>query len=146
MAKFVVHGLDELYEATSKARRIPRSVTGSILQKMGEVLKFHVTKEALARKIWDTGEVVRSIRLAKPKIRDDGGSIAVTFTGSRTRGKTTTRNAEIAFVNEYGKRGRGPKQGQAARPFVKEATERSVDEANAAGTEELHRWLNEIGL
>lgn len=144
MANFSVTGLAELYEATNKAKKIPRSVTEDILKRMGRVLESCVRKRALARGIWDTGEVVRAIKLGKPKATDDGGTISVTFSGSRTRGNITTRNALIAFVNEFGKKGK--KKGQAPRPFVKEAKEMSADQVNAEGAEGLYRWLNQIGL
>lgn len=140
MANFTVHGLDELYEATAKAKEIPRDVTENILTKMGRVLEFWVQKRALARHIWDTGEVLRSIQLGKAKVSREGGSIAVTFKGSRKRGKTTTRNAEIAFINEFGKKG------QDGRPFVKEAREMGEKEAEAAGQDALNSWLDKIGL
>lgn len=140
MANFSVTGLSELYEATSKAREIPRDVTENILTKMGRVLESWVEKRALARHIWDTGETVRAINLGKAKVSRDGGSITVSFRGSRTRGKTTTRNAEIAFINEFGKKG------QDARPFVKEAKEQSETEADAAGQTALNEWLDRIGL
>lgn len=140
MANFTVHGLNELYEATSKATKIPHSVTENMLTRMGRVLEFWVQKRALARGIWDTGEVVRSIKLGKAKVSDDGGTISVTFGGSRRRGNTTTRNAEIAGVNEFGKKG------QTARPFVKDAKEMGTEQANAAGAAVLYEWLNKIGL
>lgn len=140
MANFTVHGLEALYEATSKAKEIPRDVTENILTKMGRVLEFWVQKRALARHIWDTGEVVRAIFLKDPEITSEGGSITVTFKGSRKRGKTTTRNAEIAFINEYGKKG------QDGRPFVKEAREMGENETEAAGQDALNSWLDKIGL
>ena len=140
MANFTVHGLEEFYEATNKAKKIPEGVTEKMLTRMGKVLKEWMERRLVSNGILDTGILLSCIQLAKAKISQDGGSITVRFAGSRTRGKTTTRNAEIAFINEFGKKG------QAARPFVKEAKEMSEGPAGAAGEAVLNEWLNSIGL
>ena len=63
-----------------------------------------------------------------------GGYADVTFSGSRTRSGKSTRNAEIAFINEYGKRS------QQARPFVGQAMEQNADAIANAGAEVLLEW------
>lgn len=50
--------------------------------------------------------------------------------------KRGTRNAEVAFVNEFGKRG------QPGRPALKTANERKEQEAVAAGEKVYHAYLD----
>ena len=62
----------------------------------------------------------------------------VTFSGTRTRGRTKTRNAEIAFINEYGKRGQAP------RPFIRQAAEQGADTIAKPGEEIIGDWLEKM--
>ena len=50
--------------------------------------------------------------------------------------KTKTRNAEIAFVNEYGARG------IPARPFIKQGIEKKEKEAFDRAEAVFDKWLN----
>ena len=66
--------------------------------------------------------------------------------GTRVRGKgengkpVRVRNAEIAFINEYGTRR------QAARPFVLQGNETSAEETTQAQATVYYRWLETKGL
>ena len=71
------------------------------------------------------------------ELTGSGGYADVTFSGSRQRGNTKTRNAEIAFVNEYGR------QGQTARPFIRQAGEQYADEIAAPGERILGDWMEQ---
>ena len=61
----------------------------------------------------------------------------ITFDGTRKRGNTITRNAEIAFVNEYGKRG------QDARPFMKTALSQNEALISEPGVTIIGDWIEE---
>ena len=61
----------------------------------------------------------------------------ISFTGTRRRGNTTTRNAEIAFVNEYGKKG------QPARPFIGTAMSRNEEAITAPAEKVIGDWIEE---
>lgn len=50
------------------------------------------------------GTLRRSIAATNMHTDIDGGRVDVTFQGTRTRGKTTTRNAQIGFIQNYGRR------------------------------------------
>ena len=80
--------------------------------------------------------ILDKLKVNKSKKDSAGGHADVTFSDTRTRGKgKKTRNAEIAFVNEFGK------AGQAARPFVKNAVENFADEITAPGEKVIGDWL-----
>lgn len=140
MASFKVSGIDELCNAMAKVQNIPNNIITDMLQAMGEVAKKAIESSAKAKGVVGTGLTIASIKLKRPKITPTGGQTAVTFEGSRTRVNTTTRNAEIAFINEFGKRG------QPARPFIKEAIDKEGDKIGDAGTEIFNKWLETNGL
>lgn len=142
MGSFSVHGLDELCTAYEKARTVPEGVTKSILMAMAEKTKDFQSRMAASmfNGLFVTGTTAGSIKIGTPKVNAAGGSVKVTFSGSRTRGKTNTRNAEIAYINEFGKKG------QPARPFIRTANEQNADAINEAGEKIFNDWLDKTGL
>ena len=80
----------------------------------------------------DTGIMQSSIGRGKPRRTKDGRSVSIYPRGSRKRGNTSVREAEIGFINEFGKKG------QSARPFIKTANERHAEEAVNA-SEKIYR-------
>ena len=80
-----------------------------------------------------TGTTAASIKKGKIKRTGLDKSITVAPQGHNKRG---TRNAEVAFVNEFGKRG------QPGRPALKTANERKEQEAVAAGEKVYHAYLD----
>lgn len=140
MASFKVDGIEGLSIALGKVENMPDNILREMLQAMGEVAKKAIESSAKAKGVVGTGLTIASIKLKRPKITPTGGQTAVTFGGSRTRANTTTRNAEIAFINEFGKRG------QPARPFIKDAIDKEGDRIGDAGTKIFNKWLETNGL
>ena len=66
--------------------------------------------------------------------------VYVTPTGTRRRGNTTTRNAEIAYVNEYGT------DSIQARGFIRKANEKCADETTTAEFMVYNRFLESKNL
>lgn len=115
MANLEISGIDELNDAFRRIGEIPESVTVKALSEMAAVAaaKIKAQGETMGVRDPESGEhILDRIKQQKPKMTDTGGYANITFTGSRMRGNTKTRNAEIAFVNEYGTRN------MPARPFV----------------------------
>lgn len=144
MADFKVYGMEEL-QAELRACAISEEEKTEILTAMGSIAAEDQKKAALEMGVYDEDNggrhLVDTIGLTKPKLTDDGGSISVTFKGSRVdaRHKKRTRNAEIAFVANYGRRG------QPARPFVRTANERSAERIEAAGQAVHDKWTQKGG-
>lgn len=138
MANLTFTGSQELNDAFLRIRDIPFSVTEQALDAMAAVA---------AREIKSTGEymgvrdensdvhILDNIVTKKAKKTDDGGREKITFDGTRKRGSTSTRNAEIAFVNEYGKRG------QEARPFMKTALQQNEELISSPGEKIIGDWI-----
>lgn len=134
MATITLDGIDGLDEML---REIPNEVLFEALNEMADVAKKAVRQSGQSLGVRDPQSQVHildKITHTKPKKTKDGGVSNVTFSGSRTRGRIRTRNAEIAFVNEYGKRGQAP------RPFIRLAAETAGDSIADAGETIIGNW------
>lgn len=138
MAKLEFEGIDELSKALDRCKNIPFEVKAKALTEMGQVAAAKIKSSGEVMGVRDrtsNTHILDKIKVQKPKETKDGGYVNITFAGSRTRGRTKTRNAEIAFVNEYGKRG------QTARPFMGKAMSQYGDAILAPGVEILGDWI-----
>ena len=105
---------------------------------MAEVAEDQVRKTGETMGVRDPESrvhILDKVTHTKPKESDSGGYADVTFSDTRTRGRTTTRNAEIAFINEYGKRN------QPARPFIRTAAETGGDQIAEPGEKIVGDWF-----
>lgn len=139
MASFGFEGFEELNKAFKKSAQVPDDVKTKMLKEMAEIAAKAEKEIGESKGVRDpeSGEhILDKIKINSPKLTDDGGSISITFSGTRKRGKTSTRNAEIAFVNEFGKKG------QAARPFISTALKQKEKEMNEAGLKTFHEWFD----
>ena len=118
MANLTFTGSSELNDAFTRISEIPWPVTEQALDGMAKVA---------AAEIKSTGEYMG--------VRDDGGREKITFDGTRRRHNTSTRNAEIAFIQEYGKRG------QDARPFMKTALEKNEALISEPAMKIVGEWI-----
>jgi len=145
MATFNVEGIDELIEAFDSASKVPEEVKKIALKSMGGILEDAIRNEGRAKGVRDpesTTHVLDSITLNEPEITDDGGSIYVTFKGKRrdSKHKKPTRNAEIAFLNEFGV----PERNIEPTNFIRDAVEKNADKVNEAGAKIIFTWQEKI--
>ena len=140
MGGFQVDGLSALSASFDKLAAMPDDVVGAMLREGADVLAKAQQESADAFGLRDTGLMIESIKPGKARRTPDGGDISITPEGTRRRGNTTTRNAEIAYVNEYGK------EGQPGTGFISKANFEKEDEAIGASAEVYHDWLDRIGL
>lgn len=140
MAEFHCDGLDGLLADMQALAELPDEVIDEMLNAGADVVTDAQKRKIAAYGILDTGRAMRSVKKGRIKLRKDQRVIYVTPTGSRKRGKTTTRNAEILFVNEYGKRG------QKARPAIRDANEESAEATTAAQAAVYDQWLKSKNL
>lgn len=138
MAQVFIEGIDAVGQMFRDLGEIPWEVTVKALDAMAAVAQQKVRASGEAMGVRDPKSQVHildKITRSKPKQTEGGGRADVTFSGTRTRGNTKTRNAEIAFLNEYGKRG------QPARPFIRQAAEQGAEEIAAAGEKIIGDWF-----
>lgn len=137
MATVKLEGFSELDRMFAELGDVPFDVTSEALLAMAAEGEKAVRSTGSAMGVRDPESnvhILDKITHTKPKETDDGGVCYVTFSGSRTRGTTRTRNAEIAFVNEFGKRN------QTARPFIRQAAEQYADQIDAPGEKIIGDW------
>ena len=137
MPRLDLSGFEELAAAFDKISNVPEDVQMKALTAMEEVAASEIRKSGEAYGVRDPESpvhVLDSIKVNKPKKTDSGGYADVTFSGSRIRSGKQVRQAEIAFINEYGKKN------QQARPFVGEAMNKNAEAIAKAGAEVILDW------
>ena len=144
MATFSVDGVFDFDELLN-AGAIPSEVMNQMLHSSADVIVKNQkqTAEAMLKGKYATGRLAKSIAKGRVKRSKDGSSIEIGFKSGRVRGKNgprTTSNAEIAFLNEYGKRGQPP------RPFIQQANEKCRDAAIDAAAKVYDKWLESKGF
>ena len=121
---FEVNGLDSFSLSLAELAELPDSVQDDMLLAGAEVVAKIQKKKVLEYGIYDGSSpthVANSIKPGRVKLKE-------------------TRNAEILFVNEYGK------NGQAARPAVRDANEASAEEMTQAQFDVYDQWLKSKNL
>ena len=129
MAEFSCNGLDDLMLSLQEIAAIPEEVQDEMLRAGAEVVAQAQREKVKAYGIYDGSSprhVADTIKPGRVKLKKGQRVIYVTPTGSRRRGKSVTRNAEILFVNEYGKRD------QKARPAIRDANEACAEQMVSA--------------
>lgn len=133
-------GIDDLSLSFSQIAEIPPDIQDEMLNAQADIGVKAQQEKARSYGVVRSGLTASSIRKTKPKIGKDGRCIFVYPQGSRKRGKTVTRNAEIAFIAEYGRRK------QKARPFIRAANEACAEQTTAAAASIYDRWLKSKNL
>lgn len=138
MASFEFSGFDDLSAALNRIGQPPDEVKAEALTAMAQVAAGKIKDRGEALDVRDPESdvhILDTIKTNKPKLTKDGGSVTITFSGSRSRGGKRVRNAEIAFVNEYGTRK------QRARPFIGQAMTQNEQAIVEPGAEILGDWI-----
>ena len=133
-----VDGLQGLRNAMRKAGELPADVRKQMADAQAEVVEKALVYYAgtMLQGPYYRGGVARSVTRRKARATRDGATANIIFKGTQHG----NRLAEIAFVNEFGKKS------QKARPFIRTANDKSADPAADAAHEVLDKYLNEQGL
>ncbi len=148
MAKLEVNGLDGLIGDLEALAKLPDSVAEDILSAEADIVEAEQRKTARDMLSGDpgtyfTGTTAKAIKRTKVKKSSTGKSLTIYPQGKRSDGR---RNAEIAFINEFGRPKRNGKKGQPARPFIRVANERAEPKAAQAGAKVYGDFLDRHGL
>lgn len=144
MAQLEVNGLDGLLEDLEALAGLPDSVADGILEAEADVI-VQAQREEIGRQWkgpYSEGISAGAVKKGKVKEGQAGRSITVSPQGSRKRGGKSVRNAEIAFINEYGAPGRGI----AARPAIAAANAKAEEAAVEAGERVFNAYLESKNL
>lgn len=140
---FKVEGLNEFSLSLEELAALPDTVQDRMLLAGADVVAKAQKQKVLAYGIYDrdsTQHVADAIKPGKVKLNRGERVVYVSPTGTRKRGNKTTRNAEILFVNEYGKKE------QKARPAVRDANEACAAAMTQAQFEVYDQWMKSLGL
>lgn len=144
MAQLEVDGLNGLLEDLEALAGLPDSVADGILEAEADVI-VQAQREEIGRQWkgpYSEGISAGAVKKGKVKEGRAGRSITVSPQGSRKRGGKSARNAEIAFINEYGAPGRGI----AARPAIAAANAKAEEAAVEAGERVFNAYLDSKNL
>lgn len=132
------------------AEDIPTSTMDAMLEAEADVVEPEIKRNAdvmLHGKYWTgttQGAVHRKAPTNATAKEGNGRKLVLTFKGSRNdyyhmKSKPEDkRNAAIAFINEYGKRG------VSARPFVSKAVDDKEKEAQDAAEAVFEKWTEQL--
>lgn len=140
MAKFSVNGLDELALSMSEIAALPDSVLDAMLHAEADVVERAQRATGLAYGIRRTGKTLSSIKRGKSWRTADGKALEVYPQGMVPNGKKNKTTAEVAFINEYGKKG------QPARPFIQDANEQAASETTSRAAKVYDNYLKTKGF
>lgn len=141
MASLELEGFEDLATSLQRFAAIPEEELKRMVVNMAETAlpKIKSKGEALGvRDPMSNVHILDKMKIGKFKKTLTGGYVDITFSGTRMRNETRTRNAEIAFVNEYGKRS------QRARPFIGLALTENEDEILAQADEAFGDWADDV--
>lgn len=140
MARLNVNGLDDLILSLEEVAAIPDDVAAAMLGAEAQVVEEYQMGSAAAmlQGSYSTGQTAASIgRTGMKKGRTGARQMYVYPQGVNDKGE---RNAAVAFINEYGKRG------QPARPFIATANAAAADPAVEEAAKIYDRFLQDHGL
>lgn len=138
MAQLSFSGLDDLMLSLEEVAEIPDEVAEAMLTAEAKVVEDAQIAYGMQMGVYRTGETLASIHPGRMKRGRDGARIIyVTPQGRNEKGE---RNAAVAFINEYGKRGQAP------RPFIAAANEASATPAVEAAAKVYDEFLKSKGL
>ena len=106
MGRLTVNGIDALSDDFAALARLPDSVIEGMLNAEADIIVAEQQHQVGTQWQGKYSEKIsaKSIKKGKVKKTKDGYYITIFPKGTRKRGGQTTRNAEIAFINEYGAR------------------------------------------
>ena len=138
MASLELLGFEDLDDAFKRIGDFPEDVKIDALDAMAQVAAERIKQTGEAMGVRDpesTVHILDKVTRNKAKMSWSGDYEDITFAGTRTRGNTRTRNAEIAFINEYGRRK------EEARPFILKAMTQYEEQIAAPGEKIVGDWI-----
>lgn len=138
MAKFSTQELGRMALDLEKLESLPEQVLDDMVLAQGRVIRDGQAREAerMLQGPYYKGAVAKAIRVGKVKKTADGKAVYVVFEGKQHGNPI----AEIAFVNEFGKKN------QPARPFIATANEKNAEAAVEAAAKVYDEYLKKNNL
>ena len=140
MANLRVTDLEGLMLDLAEIAELPDAVAEEMLEAEAEIVEEAQIYTGMKMGVYRTGMTLSSIGHGKVKRSKNGEPVMYVFPmGINENGD---RNAEVAFINEFG----APKRGIPARPFIMTANEEAADAAVNAASEVYNKYLTTKNL
>lgn len=138
MIDIQVDGVKGLMLALANAGDLPEKTRKEMVDAKAEIVEKSLIYYAgtMLQGPYYKGGVARSVTRQKARATKTGATARILFKGTQHG----NRVAEIAFVNEFGKRK------QPARPFIRTANDKAANAAADAAREVLDKYLKKEGL
>lgn len=138
MLDIKVDGVAGLIADLRAAGDLPEAVRKNMVDAQAKVIEESLIYYAgtMLQGPFYKGGVARSVTRAKARATKDGANARITFKGTQHG----NRVAEIAFVNEFGKKA------QKARPFIRTANDKAANPAADAAHKVLDEYLRDKDL
>lgn len=132
MARIEITGFAETLISMEQIANIPDGIIQQMLEAQADIVvkAQKRTASTMLQGPYYKGGVAGGVSKGRYKRTGSGAQQEVVFKGTQHG----TRIAEIAFINEYGKKN------QPARPFIQTANEQSAAETTEAAAKVLHEW------
>ena len=138
--RYDVHcsGLNELRRELEKAGDVPPEVRKEMAAEMADVTEKSLIyfSATMLQGPYYEGDVARSVKAQKPRATKGGATCQVKFEGEAHG----NRVAEIAFINQFGKKSQPPRQ------FITRSEKESGNPAAEKASEVLDKWLKQNRL
>ncbi len=136
-----MNGFDELIFAFDELSEMPDSVLDGMLEAGAKVVERVTRETGESYGVHRTGATLGAIGHDAPRKTADGKAVYIYPKGSTANGPNKTkRNAEVAYINEYGKKNQPP------RPFMRDGAERAAGEAVQQEEQKFNDYLTSKGL
>lgn len=131
-------GVRGLQLALKKVGDLPEATRKDMCNAQAEVVEQSLIYYAgtMLRGPYYKGGVARSVTRAKARATKDGATATISFKGMQHG----NRLAEIAFINEFGKKKQPP------RPFMRTANDKAADPAADAARAVMDKFLKKEDL
>lgn len=147
MARLSTNGIAELSVDLAGFGESAGKMIEAMLNAEAEIVKEAQKKTARSMGVYDEsgrnigGHMADSITVGSRVYKSADGAVQYVYPkGSRRRKNTNSSNAEIAFINEFGKNGQPP------RPFIRTANESSAEKAVEAAEKVHDNFLKQKNL
>jgi len=132
-------GLNDLIEDLSALAALPDSVIDEMLTAQADIIEpaQRRTMQAMWAGPYRTGATAGAVKRTKIRSGKDGRYLSIYPHGTNADGN---RNAEVAFINEFGKRN------QPARPAIDTANKSKTEEAISAAAKVYNAFVESKNL
>ncbi len=137
---FKVNGIDGFMTDLDSLANIPDDELRKMTSDGGKVIAEEIAQTGTAMGVKNTGQMLASIKVTKTYKKDGQFASTISPTGTRKNGNKTKSNTEIAYINNYGKKG------EPARQFFTDGIAKSEDKAVTAAEKAYEDYLRRKNL